>query len=159
MKEKPILENIPSSQDVFSIAIVTSLFNESVTEKLKTGAIARLKELGFQDHHILLVDVPGAFELPVTVQRIALKGLAEVIITLGAVIRGETTHYDYVCQQVSAGCQQVALTHQLPVIFGVLTTENVEQAMARAGGHEGHKGREAADCAVHMRRVFQRLYL
>lgn len=155
MKEKPVLKAERPTQ--CRVAIVTSLFNVSVTSKLKAGAVERFAELGFQADDMLMIDVPGAVEIPVTVKSIAARGLADVIVVFGAVIRGETSHYDYVCDQVSQGCQQVALAHQIPVIFGILTTDTMAQALARAGGEHGHKGREAADCAVHMRGVFEQL--
>lgn len=134
----------------FPIGIVVSQFNQAVTGSLKDGAIQRLLELGFKSSDITLVEVPGAVEIPFIAQELARKKQVEAIIALGAVIRGETSHYDYVCEQVSQGCQRVMLDYRMPVIFGVLTTENDEQALARAGGEHSHKGRESADCAVIM---------
>lgn len=132
------------------LAIVVSLFNEAVTEKLLQGALARLSELSIDEKHIEVVKVPGAVEIPLTAKLLAASKQYQAIICLGAVIRGETGHYDYVCEQVSQGCQQVMMAFDVPVIFGVLTTENVEQAFDRVGGKHGHKGREAADAAWHM---------
>ncbi|OAI47264.1 6,7-dimethyl-8-ribityllumazine synthase, partial [Gammaproteobacteria bacterium SCGC AG-212-F23] len=132
----------------FNIAIVTSHYNQEITQALFTGAVDRLQQLGFKDEQITAVSVPGAVEIPLAAQRLALTKKFEAIICLGAVIFGETKHFDYVCEQVSQGCQQVALTHNLPVIFGVLTTMNLDQAKARVGGHKGHVGRECADAAV-----------
>jgi 6,7-dimethyl-8-ribityllumazine synthase len=134
----------------FNIAIVTSRFNEHVTEKLFAGAHARLLEHGYSEQQVTSMTVPGAVEIPVIAQSLAMSGRYAAIICLGAVIRGETSHYDYVCEQVSQGCQRVALDHGIPIIFGVLTTENDEQALERCGGKHGHKGREAADGAVEM---------
>jgi 6,7-dimethyl-8-ribityllumazine synthase len=94
--------------------------------------------------------VPGAVEIPFAVQRLAQLNRYDAIIALGAVIRGETTHYDYVCEQVSQGCQRVMLDFDCPVIFGVLTTENEAQALDRVGGNHGHKGKDALDCALQM---------
>ncbi len=106
--------------------------------------------MGFAAANILLVEVPGAVEIPFVANRLAKKRQVRAIVALGAVIRGETTHYDYVCDQVSQGCQRVMLDHDIPVIFGILTTENEEQAWDRLGGNHGHKGKEAVDCAVMM---------
>lgn len=134
----------------FPVAIVVSRFNETITEKLLDGALGRLEALGFAQSDITVVHVPGAVEIPLVAQRLAGTGSYQAIITLGAVIRGETTHYDYVCEQVSQGCQQVSLQEDLPVIFGVLTTENQQQALDRVGGAKGHKGADAVDAAVEM---------
>lgn len=133
-----------------SFAIVVSRFNETITAKLKSGAVQRLHELGFTEHQVHVVEVPGAVEIPYAAQVLAKTRRYDAIICLGAVIRGETSHYDYVCDQVSQGCQRVMLDQGLPVIFGVLTTENEAQAEARVGGAHGHKGRDAVDCAIEM---------
>lgn len=133
-----------------SFAIIVSRFNETITNQLKAGALARLKEQGYTDHQIHVIDVPGAVEIPYAAQVLARRKSFDAIICLGAVIRGETSHYDYVCDQVSQGCQRVMLDENIPVIFGVLTTENEAQAQARCGGAHGHKGRDAADCAIEM---------
>lgn len=138
-------------------AIVTSIFNQEVTDKLLAGALERLKELGVHKNNITSLRVPGAVEIPLTAKLLAKSQKYAAIICLGAVIRGETTHYDYVCEQVSQGCQRVMLDYEIPVIFGVLTTENEEQAFARAGGAHGHKGRDAADCALAMAELVQKL--
>ena len=136
--------------DCFNIAVVVSRFNEEVTQKLYDGAVLRLEELGFDKKQVTVVWVPGAIEIPLTAQRLAKTGQFEAIICLGAVILGETKHFDYVCQQVSYGCQQVALTQDLPVIFGVLTTDTEEQAFDRAGGQHGNVGRNSVDTAFQM---------
>ncbi len=141
----------------FPIAIIVSTFNESITSALKEGAIERLIELGIHDIDINVIEVPGAIEIPLIANILAKKNEVKAIIALGAVIRGETSHYDYVCDQVSQGCQRVMLDHNIPVIFGVLTTENEQQAWDRLGGLHGHKGREAADCAVMMHSIVQQL--
>lgn len=141
----------------FQVAVVVSQFNQTITSALKEGAIARLLQAGFDDADILVVEVPGAVEIPLVAKRLAMSRKAEVIIALGAVIRGETSHYDYVCEQVSAGCQRVSLDYDIPVIFGVLTTENDEQALDRVGGRHGHKGVEAADCAIAMHTILKQL--
>jgi 6,7-dimethyl-8-ribityllumazine synthase len=141
----------------FPIALVVSSFNQDITNELKEGALRRLHELGFSEQEITVIDVPGAVEIPIIAQKIAQKGRCKAIVALGAVIRGDTSHYDYVCQQVSNGCQTVSLTVGVPVIFGVLTTENEAQAWDRLGGSHGHKGIEAIDCAVTMVRLMQQL--
>jgi len=132
----------------FPIAVVVSLFNKEITSALKQGALEQLYSYGFQAKDIKIVEVPGAVEIPLTAQRLAMKETYGAIIALGAVIRGETTHYDYVCRAVTDGCLQVSLAFNIPVIFGVLTTENEAQAWDRLGGAHGHKGRDAADCAI-----------
>lgn len=135
------------------IAVITSRFNEAVTKKLHEGAMQRLKELGIKD--VVEFWVPGAVEIPLIAKKCAKSGDFDAVICLGAVIRGETTHYDYVCDQVSQGCQQVMMQYELPVIFGVLTTENADQAFDRVGGAHGHKGRDAANAAVEMAQLLQ----
>lgn len=132
------------------IAIVMSRFNEPVTQELLNGANSRLQELNVSPKNITTITVPGAIEIPLIAHRLAKQKKYDCIIALGAVIRGETTHYDYVCQQVSYGCQRVSLDHDIPVIFGILTTESKAQAMDRVGGAHGHKGRDAADTAIEM---------
>ncbi len=134
----------------FPIALVVSLYNEDVTTVLKQGALEQLSLYGFQTKDIKIIEVPGAIEIPIAAQRLAMKETYGAIIALGAVIRGETSHYDVVCEIVSEGCLRVSLTFNIPVIFGVLTTENEAQAWDRLGGAHGHKGRDAADCAVAM---------
>jgi len=132
------------------IAIITSRFNESVTSALKKGALEWLAENKISDEQITCIDVPGAVEIPFVAKQLAKKNHYDAIICLGAVIRGETTHYDYVCEQVSFSCQQVMMQFDIPVIFGVLTTENEAQAFDRVGGAHGHKGRDAANAALEM---------
>lgn len=137
-------QEVPSR---FNIALVVSRYHHEITNKLFEGALARLQELGFDSEQITTIWVPGAVEIPITAQRLARTGKYEAIVCLGAVIYGETRHFDYVCEQVSQGCQQVALMHDIPVIFGVLTTNNMQQAQERTGGTKGHAGREAVDAA------------
>lgn len=132
------------------IAIIVSEFNNTITHALRDGAIDQLKSKGMSEEAIEIVHVPGAVEIPLAAQILAKQNKFSAIICLGAVIRGETTHYDYVCDQVSQGCQRVMLNETIPVIFGVLTTENEAQAEDRIGGKHGHKGRDAADAALSM---------
>ncbi len=137
------------------IAIVVSRFNSEITERLLQGAVERCHEIGFTDKNLHIVWVPGAVEIPLAAQQFAKQEDCAAIICLGAVIRGETDHYQYVCQQVSYGCQKIALDFDVPVIFGVLTTDTEEQALQRTGGTQGHKGREAADTALAMIELMQ----
>ena len=142
---------------VMNLAIVVSRFNFEVTEKLLNGAVTRLQELKISRENIKVVWVPGAVEIPLMAQQFAIQGKVDAIICLGAVIKGETDHYDYVCQQVSDGCQKVMLNFNLPVIFGILTTPSVELALARAGGSEGNKGSECVDAALEMINLISQL--
>ncbi len=139
------------------ISMVVSRFNEAITHSLKTGALERLAECRVPEHMITVIDVPGAIEIPLIAKQLAKQKKYDAIICLGAVIRGETSHYDYVCEQVSQGCQQVMLEFDIPVIFGVLTTETIAQALDRVGGSHGHKGRDAVDTALEMVRIMENL--
>lgn len=141
----------------FPIALITSQFNRAICNALLDGAKGRLQSCGIHEDHLLIIEVPGAIEIPIIAKHLAKHKYYGAIIALGAVIRGETTHYDYVCQQVSSGCQQVALEFDIPVIFGVLTTENEAQAWDRLGGKHGHKGVDAADAALAMYDIMQQL--
>jgi len=134
----------------FTIALIVSRFNSEITEKLLEGAMKRLQELDFQENQIQVYKVPGAVEIPIVAQRLAKFHGIKAIVCLGAVIRGETDHYRYVCEQVSFGCQKVALENEIPVVFGILTTDTEEQAYDRIGGKHGHKGIESVDTAVEM---------
>lgn len=133
----------------WKIGVVTSRFNEKVTSPLCDGALGQLTKLGINEEQIVNVSVPGAVEVPAAAKWL-LDGGCDAVVALGAVIRGETTHYDYVCSSVERGCTQLQLEYGKPVVFGVLTTENGEQAFARIGGAKGHKGEEAAEVAVEM---------
>lgn len=141
----------------FNIAVVVSRYNHDITQKLHDGAVERLQELGFSNDRITIAWVPGAVEIPLTAQRLARTGNFDAIVCLGAVIYGETRHFDYVCEQVSQGCQTVALTNDIPVIFGVLTTNNLEQAQDRVGGKKGHVGRESIDTAYDLVSVLNQI--
>ena len=131
----------------YRIAIIISQFNQEITSLMEENALLRANELNIQPK---IYKVPGVVEIPIIAKKLALKGKFDAIITLGAVIRGETTHYDYVCDQVSYGCQKIALEQNIPVIFGVLTCENDEQAFDRIGGKMGNKPKEMIDVAVTM---------
>lgn len=130
--------------------IIVSRFNEFIGGKLLSGAIDELKRHGVEDSNIDVVWCPGAFEIPLIAKKCAKTGKYSAIITLGAVIKGSTSHYDYVCAEVSKGVAAVSLETGLPVIFGVLTTENLEQAIERAGTKSGNKGADAAKSAIEM---------
>jgi 6,7-dimethyl-8-ribityllumazine synthase len=138
-------------------AIIVSEFNSNITDKLLDGALSRLIQKGINANNIDIIKVPGAIEIPLIAQLLARSNKYHAIICLGAVIRGETDHYDYVCNQVSQGCQQVMLNFNIPVIFGILTTNNEEQALERVGGAEGHKGIYAADAALRMSSIIQEI--
>ncbi|MBE6904885.1 MAG: 6,7-dimethyl-8-ribityllumazine synthase [Ruminococcaceae bacterium] len=127
------------------IGIVAARFNEFITSKLLSGALDGLKRHEVNEDSIDIARVPGAFEIPLIASKMAKSGKYDAVICLGAVIRGSTTHYDYVCNEVSKGIAQVSLNSDIPVMFGVLTTENIEQAIERAGTKAGNKG---FDCAV-----------
>jgi len=148
MKNIDPSQSIPLLAPSARIAIIVSRFNLDITSRLLEGALTRLQELSTPEKSVTWV--PGAIEIPLIAQHLAQTTQYDAIVTLGAVIRGETTHYDYVCQQVSTGCQKVALENHLPVIFGILTTENMAQALERTGGKQGHVGRSAIDTAFHM---------
>lgn len=143
------------SDKKIKIAIITSRFNEEITKKLKSGSLERFTECGILGDQLMIIDVPGAIEIPLVAKKIAMQKIYDAVICFGAVIRGETSHYDYVCEQVSHGCQQVMLQYDIPIIFGVLTTENEEQAFDRVGGAHGHKGRDAVDAALEMIRLMK----
>ena len=140
----------------FKIGVVVSRFNEMITEGLLAGALNTLKEAGIADEAITLVRVPGSFEIPLAAQRLAQTGTFEAIVCLGAVIRGETPHFDYICLQASNGLREVALKYDLPVTFGIITADTVEQALARAG-EERNKVSEAATSAVEMANLMKDL--
>ena len=129
-------------------AIVTARFNELITYKLEEGAIDCFVRHGVKEEDIDTVIIPGAFEIPVVADKLAATGKYDAVITLGAVIRGETPHFDQVVAGVTSGVSSVSLKHGLPVIYGVLTTDTVEQALNRAGVKAGNKGWDAALCAL-----------
>jgi 6,7-dimethyl-8-ribityllumazine synthase len=138
-------------------ALVCSRFNGFVTEMLLAGACDGLRRYGAADGDVTVLWVPGAFEIPFAAQRLAASGAYHAIVALGAVIRGETGHYDLVAGQCAAGVQRVQLDTGVPVVFGVLTTETVDQAVVRADPEAGNKGGEAAATAVEMASLSRRL--
>ena len=147
---------IPDSQNV-KIGIVASRFNDFIVGRLIDGALDGLKRHDIKDENITLVKVPGAFEIPVAAKKMAMIRKYDAVICLGSVIRGSTSHYDYVCNEVSKGIAQVSLDSGIPVMFGVLTTENIEQAIERSGSKAGNKGTECALGAIEMINVLKNL--
>ena len=137
--------------------IVISRFNEFIGSKLLSGTIDELKRHGVAEDNIEVVWTPGAFEIPLVAKRCAKSGKYNAIITLGAIIKGSTSHYDYVCAELSKGIAQVGLETEVPVLFGVLTTENIEQAIERAGTKAGNKGSDAAKAAIEMANLLKEI--
>ena len=148
--------NIVASEN-FKIGIIASRFNDFVVGRLVEGALDGLKRHNIKEENITLVKVPGAFEIPVIAKKMSEQNQYDAIICLGAVIRGATSHYDYVCNEVSKGISQVSLEAGIPVLFGVLTTENIEQAVERSGSKAGNKGTECALAAIEMINVIKNL--
>ncbi len=139
------------------VAVLLSRFNEVVGNRLLDGAVAALARRGVRSRDVLVVKVPGAFELPSVARRLARSGRHDAIVCLGAVVRGETPHFDYVAGEASRGIARVSYETGVPVLFGVLTADTVEQALDRAGGKHGNKGVEAAEGAVEMARLVRAL--
>ena len=136
--------------DGLRIGIALARFNRAVTDRLLAGALDALTAHGVAEDAIDVANVPGAFELPRCAQRLAMTGRYDALVCLGAVVRGETPHFDFVAGEAASGIAAVACRHDLPVAFGVLTTDTMEQALARAGGDAGNKGYEAAVTALEM---------
>lgn len=132
------------------VGIVATRFNELIVSKLLSGCEDVLRRLGVREEDIAVAWVPGAFEIPLITSKMAKSGKYDAIIALGAVIRGSTSHYDYVCSEVSKGIANVSLNSDIPVIFGVLTTDTIEQAIERAGTKAGNKGAACAQSAIEM---------
>lgn len=139
------------------VGIIVSRFNEFITSKLLAGSIDCLKRHGAKEDNIEICWVPGAFEIPVIAKKMASKGKYDAVICLGAVIRGATPHFDYVSSEVSKGVAHVSLDKEVPVIFGVLTTDSIEQAIERAGTKAGNKGYDAAMSAIEMSNLIKNL--
>ena len=144
------------AQDM-KVGIVVARFNEFITSRLLGGALDGLKRRGVEEEHIHTAWVPGAFEIPLIASKMAKSGNYDAVICLGAVIRGSTSHYDYVCNEVSKGIAAVSLETGIPVMFGVVTTENIEQAIERAGTKAGNKGADAAMAALEMASLLPKL--
>ncbi|MCI5605426.1 MAG: 6,7-dimethyl-8-ribityllumazine synthase [Clostridia bacterium] len=144
-----VIEGVYSGEGL-KIGIIASRFNEFITSKLVSGAEDCLKRHGVADEDMSVAWVPGAFEIPVIAKRMAASGKYDAVICVGAVIRGATSHYDYVCSEVSKGIAAVSLETGVPVLFGILTTDTIEQAIERAGTKAGNKGTDCAMSALEM---------
>ncbi len=152
---KIIQGNLVAQDDKY--AIVIARFNDFIGSKLLEGCVDALKRHGVEDENIEVIWVPGAFEIPLVAKKLAKSSKYSAVITLGAVIKGSTPHFDYVSAEVSKGVAQVALQSDIPVIFGVLTTDNIEQAIERAGTKAGNKGADAAKTAIEMVNLIKEL--
>ena len=152
---KTVQGNLVSTGKKFGI--VVSRFNEFISNKLLGGALDALNRHGVDDEDITVVWVPGAFEIPVAVKKMAESGDCHAVIALGAVIRGGTPHFDYIAGEVAKGTAQVALATSVPILFGVLTTDTLEQAIERAGTKSGNKGFDAAVAAIEMANLMEQL--
>ena len=150
MKEINLLEGKVVAKEGMKVAIVASRFNEIIVNKLLGGAVDGLVRHGISEENIDVAWVPGAFEIPLICEKMVKTGKYDAVIALGTVIRGSTSHYDYVCNEVSKGVAQVGLQAGVPVMFGILTTENIEQAIERAGTKAGNKGYDCAVSAIEM---------
>ncbi|MGE4520609.1 MAG: 6,7-dimethyl-8-ribityllumazine synthase [Desulfobacteraceae bacterium] len=138
-------------------AIIVARFNDFITDRLTGGAIDALVRHGAEDSDIEIIKVPGAFEIPLIAKRVAAKGKYDAVICLGAVIRGATPHFEYVSSEAAKGIAVVSLETGVPVVFGVLTTDTIEQAIERAGSKAGNKGVEAAMSAIEMANLIKEL--
>ncbi|MEE8415298.1 MAG: 6,7-dimethyl-8-ribityllumazine synthase [Desulfobacterales bacterium] len=136
-------------------ALVVSRFNDFITDKLVSGAIDALVRCGAKDEEIDLVKVPGSFEIPLVAKKMAEKGVYHAVVCLGAVIRGDTPHFDFICAEVSKGIALVSMETKVPVLFGIITTDTLEQAIERAGAKAGNKGWHAAIAAVEMANLIE----
>ncbi|SHJ03929.1 6,7-dimethyl-8-ribityllumazine synthase [Butyrivibrio fibrisolvens DSM 3071] len=145
-----LLEGKLVAKEGMKVGIVASRFNEIIVNKLVGGAVDGLRRHGVEEENIIAAWVPGAFEIPLIAQKMAASGKYDAVIAVGAVIRGSTSHYDYVCNEVSKGVAQASLSTGVPVLFGVITTENIEQAIERAGSKAGNKGYDCALAAIEM---------
>ncbi len=137
--------------------VVVSRFNDFITSNLLTGALDIFSQYGVDEDDLKVLKVPGAFEIPQAAKKLCSTGNFDAIVCLGAVIRGETSHFDYICAEASRGVGQVGLEFDVPVLFGVLTTENLEQAVARSGSGSSNKGRETALAAIEMATLYKKL--
>ena len=137
--------------------VVVSRFNDFITSNLLTAAMDVFIQYGVKEDDLKVLKVPGAFELPQAARKLCSTGNFDAIVCLGAVIRGETSHFDYICAEASRGVGQVGLEFNVPVLFGVLTTENLEQAVARSGSGSSNKGRETALAAIEMATLYKKL--
>ena len=137
--------------------VVVSRFNDFITSNLLVGTLEGFKESGVDKADLKILKVPGAFEIPQAAKKLCSTGSIDAVVCLGAVIRGETSHFDYICAEASRGIGQVGLEFNIPVLFGVLTTENLEQAIARSSSGSSNKGRETALAAVEMAKLYKEM--
>ena len=146
------------STKFMNFGIVVSRFNDLITSNLLVGALEGFKESRVNEENLKILKVPGAFEIPQAAKKLCSTGISiDAVVCLGAVIRGETSHFDYICAEASRGIGQVGLEFNIPVLFGVLTTENLEQAIARSGSGSSNKGRETALAAVEMAKLYKEM--
>jgi 6,7-dimethyl-8-ribityllumazine synthase len=145
------------SAEGFRFGIIVSRFNDFISSRLVDGAMDALLRHGATEEQVSIIKVPGAFEIPLTAKKLAESGRYDAVICLGAVIRGSTPHFDYVAAEVSKGIANVSLESRVPVTFGVLTTDNLEQAIERAGSKSGNKGYDGAMTAIEMVNLFKEL--
>ena len=157
MKKINLVEGKLVAPEGMKVAIVASRFNEIIVNKLLGGAVDGLVRHGVDEKNITAVWVPGAFEIPLIADKMASSGKYDAVIAVGAVIRGSTTHYDYVCSEVSKGIAQASLKNGVPVMFGVITTENIEQAIERSGSKAGNKGYDCALGAIEMANLIRQI--
>ena len=157
MRQINVIEGKVVAKEGMKVGFVAARFNEIIVNKLLGGAVDGLVRAGVDEDNITAAWVPGAFEIPVTASKMAKSGKYDAIICVGAVIRGDTTHYDYVCNEVSKGVATVGLETGVPVLFGVITTENIEQAIARAGSKAGNKGYDCALSAIEMVNLLEQM--
>ena len=157
MRQINLVEGKVVAPEGMKVGIVAARFNEIIVNKLLGGAVDGLVRHGVEEENITAAWVPGAFEIPLAAQKMAATGKYDAILCLGAVIKGSTSHYDYVCAEVSKGIATVSLSSGLPVLFGVLTTDNIEQAIERAGTKAGNKGYDVAVSAIEMVNLFKNL--
>ena len=145
------------SAEGFKFGIIVSRFNDFISSRLVEGAMDALLRHGATEEQVSVIKVPGAFEIPLTAKKLAESGRYDAVICLGAVIRGSTPHFDYVAAEVSKGIASVSLESRIPITFGVLTTDNLEQAIERAGSKSGNKGYDGAMAAIEMVNLFKEL--
>jgi len=156
MAKQAYTEGIPRVEDA-TIGVVASRFNSFVVDRLLEACQKTLRAAGLGEDDVVIVRVPGAFEIPLAAQRLIEAKNLDAVVTLGAVIRGETPHFEYIASECARGVGEVALRHNIPVIFGVLTVDNAEQALERAGGEESNKGAEAARAALEIITTLRKL--
>lgn len=157
MKEINVIEGKVIAPKGMKVGIVASRFNEFITNKLLGGAVDGLVRHGVEEKNITAAWIPGAFEIPTVAKKMAESGKYDAVICVGAVIRGSTTHYDYVCNEVSKGIAHISMETGVPTLFGILTTDNIEQAVERAGTKAGNKGYDCALSAIEMVNVLSNL--